>query len=106
MRCRGSQMTVGRTLVLAALLISLGCGGYGDVSPAAYDFAKAVYSITNRQAADRLQPVSQQVTAAESSGDLSSQEAAWLQDIIEDATRGEWKSANESARRIMEDQVR
>ena len=92
--------------VLISLLLLIGCGGYGEVSETAYDFSKALYSITNRKATDKLDQVCEQIEAARSAGELTEQESSWLLQIASDARRGDWDSAMGDARRMMEDQVR
>lgn len=94
--------------VMVAMLVSAlsvaGCG-YGQVSPTAYEFAKALYAISNRQAGDRLDPISEQVTVARDDGQLTDREAKWLHDIIAQARDGYWKSAEQASRRMLEDQI-
>ncbi|MEM8865385.1 MAG: hypothetical protein AAGF31_07520 [Planctomycetota bacterium] len=93
--------------LLAALLVAslLGCG-YGEVSPQAYQYAKAIYNIAGRQASERIAPFREQVRAAHADGEISEQELAWLEAIADDAQAGNWKPATKAARRMMEDQVR
>jgi hypothetical protein len=92
-------------LIVLSLLVS-GCGGYGDVSPTAYEYAKALFSITNRRAEAKLDQVAGQIEAEQAAGKLSESEAGWLMAIVDDARDGQWQAANQAARRIMEDQVR
>jgi hypothetical protein len=92
-------------LLALSLAVTPGCG-YGSVSPLAYDYAKALYSISNRQAADQLEGVQQQIATAHQNGELSEQEAEWLIAILQDAQAAEWKAASRAARRMLEDQVR
>ncbi len=87
-------------------MASAGCGGYGAVSPTTYEYAKALYSVTNRQASDRLDEVSSQIESARTTGEISDEEAGWLNDIVEQGRAGDWQSANQAARQIMEDQVK
>jgi hypothetical protein len=82
-----------------------GCAGYGDVSPAAYDYATALYAISNRQAADKLDAVTNQLAAAQAAGELAEHETEWLTDIVDEARAGDWQSANQHSRRMMEDQA-
>ena len=107
MSARFSKPATCRTiclLVLSALCVHTGCG-YGKVSPQAYECAKALYAITNRQAADRLPEVETQISESLSKGELAAQEADWLLDIIKDAENERWEAAAKAARRLMEDQV-
>ena len=101
---RNSQRIHWMFLSLAGLL-SAGCGGYGQLSPTAYEYAKALYSITNRQASDALDPVSDQIADSLSAGELSPSEAEWLTELIDDSRTGDWQAANQAARKMMEDQV-
>ena len=91
--------------LLACLLFVVGCGGYGEVSPTAYEYAKALYSLANRQAADRLDEVELQIDTALEAGEITDYEAGWLRDILEDARNEDWNAAQKAARRIMDDQV-
>jgi hypothetical protein len=83
----------------------IGCGGYGEISPSAYQYAKALYGISNRQREEKLAAVDAQILAAYDRGEISAQEAEWFDLIIEDAANGHWIAAQTAARRMMEDQV-
>lgn len=102
-----NQATSTTRLIWLSLLVvaSTGCGDYSDASPAAYEYAKALYAITNRQIEDKLEGVSGKIETAHAAGKLSEREADWLEEIVVDARAGDWKSANQLARQIMEDQV-
>ena len=91
--------------LLLLTLIAVGCGGYGSASEKAYEYAKALYSVCNRKDQDGLENIETLITEAVGSSELTSQEARWLTDIIDDAKDGDWKSASKNARRLMEDQV-
>jgi hypothetical protein len=93
-------------LLAASLFLAAGCGGYGEVSPAAYDIATALYSISNGRAADRLAEINTKIEAARASGDLTEQEASWLSAIVSDARNGDWAVAAKESRRILADQVK
>lgn len=104
------QRTFARTttLVLLAILTIApvsGCGGYGEVSPAAYDCATALYAVCNRKAADKLAVVTEHIQRARAAGELSEQEVGWLEAIVRDAGQGDWESAARACRTMMEDQV-
>jgi len=75
------------------------------VSPDTYQYAKALYSVTNRQQVERLEPVSAQIEQARQAGELPQREAGWLQAIVDDARTGDWQTANSAARQMMQDQV-
>ncbi|MEQ8847967.1 hypothetical protein [Botrimarina sp.] len=93
-------------LALALLCVAAltGCG-YGPVSPTGYEYAKAVYSLSNRQSADRVEEVRGRIEAAREAGELPPHEAEWLEDICDDCGAGRWDKAQAAARRMMEDQV-
>ena len=93
-----------RLMILLVVLQFSGCG-YGEVSPTTYEYAKALYSITNRQLSERLDAVSEQVAARHAAGEISGREAQWLEAIIDNARNERWQEAMESARQMMEDQV-
>lgn len=100
---RGVRGWGARALLCA--LLCCGCG-YGEISPTAYEYAKAIYSLSNRRAADKLSAVEAQIAAAAESGQLPPHEAAWLNDFCDDCRAGRWKDAQEASRQMMEDQVR
>lgn len=90
---------------LLTIVTASGCGRYGNVNAAAYDSATALYSISNRKAEDKLPVMIEQIHAAKTAGDLSQQEAEWLEEIVGDARDGNWESAANASRRMMEEQV-
>ncbi len=55
MRSRRRITILGAAWVLA--VATIGCGGYGTMSPAAYEYTMALYSITNRQTAEPLEAI-------------------------------------------------
>lgn len=103
MRCEQGNGFRLAAIALGVLLVS-GCG-YGEVSPAAYEYAKALYGVANREAADRLDGVADQIKADEASGEITPTEAEWLGEIVEQARAGDWPGAAAAARRMMQDQV-
>lgn len=92
-------------LVLLGVVVLRGCS-YGEISPEAYEFAKALYSICNRQDATRLQAFEDRIAAAAESSQLTQNEHAWLQQIVATARSGDWENAMLETRRLMADQVR
>lgn len=98
---------VGRRAWWLGLVVLLaGCGGYPEVSPKTYEFAKALYGICNRQQLEKLDPVTEQIEAARDADEITAREAGWLLEIVETAGAGDWTAATAEARRLMEDQVR
>lgn len=89
-----------------ALSFVVGCSGYPEVSPRTYEYATALYNVASRKAADRLEPLSEQIAASLELQEISRSEAKWLTAILEDASEGNWKEASKAARAMMEDQVR
>ena len=79
---------------------------YPEVSPLTYKYAKALVSITNRQASDQLDKISSQIAESVEQGEVNEQESQWLLAIIEDARAGNWEKASDQARKMMEDQLR
>lgn len=96
----------GFLLILLTLSMTIGCGGYGEISPTAYEYAKAIYNIAGRKAESQVEPFCEQLKAARDAGQLSEKEAEWLLAIADKARLGDWKDASQAARRMMEDQVR
>jgi len=82
-----------------------GCGGYGEVTPKAYQYATAIYSVTNRKAEGRLDELQKLIEASEVSEEITEAESDWLQAIVAEACEGNWEAASKQARAIMEDQV-
>ena len=92
--------------MLFTLVVCIGCSDYRGISPTAYQYAKALYSVTNRQRTEKLPAVSGQIADAQQRGEITSQEAEWLKAIIDDADQGDWQTAQAETRKMMTDQVR
>lgn len=101
----GSLILALSCALLALAVLVPGCGGYGEVSPLAYEYAKALYSICNRRDAERLDVLREKVASSLEKQEITDQESKWLADLIAQAESGQWKSAEAEARRLMEDQV-
>ena len=91
-------------LLLVICFTVPGCG-YGEVSPTSYELAKSLYNVSNRKLSDRLQQVTERIDNAEANEEVSSREAKWLRNIVEQAEREQWDKAMQAARRMMEDQI-
>jgi hypothetical protein len=91
-------------LLLALFAAIVGCG-YGELSPRTYDYAKALYSICNRRDERRLDEFATLVGEDLRRGEISAQEADWLNDVVAQARGGHWEEANAAARQLLEDQV-
>lgn len=98
-----------RSLLIAGLLIvgiaSSGCGSYGRVSPATYDFAAAMYTISNTKSADKLPTFEQKLAEAKQGGSVTPKEAEWLEEMLESARAGEWQTAAVASRTMMVEQT-
>lgn len=79
--------------------------GYGEVSPLAYEYSKALYSACLNKNEEQLGKV-ESLLAGGSTETLPSNERQWIDAIIEEARNGKWQSAARKSRRIMEDQVK
>lgn len=87
------------------LLAIVGCG-YGEVSPATYGYAKALYTLSNTQAADRIDEVADKIAAAAAAGEVTQREAGWLNEICDQCRSGDWAGAQQAAKRMMRDQAK
>ncbi|MEC7501440.1 MAG: hypothetical protein VX970_06900 [Planctomycetota bacterium] len=88
------------------LLIALtGCSDYQGISPTAYQYAKALYNVTNRKRGEKLDEVNNLITSSKREGTITTQEANWLREIVDDAREGNWEAAQKTARQMMRDQV-
>lgn len=100
---------VSTNLLVAGLLICAavcsGCNRYGRVSPAGYDFAMAIYSISNTKSADKLPTFEKKLAEAKQVGSLTAQEVEWLEEILADARAGEWQSAASASRTMLAEQA-
>lgn len=92
-------------IVVIAALMPSGCG-YGPVSDTSYQYAKALYALSNRQSTDRVDAVQAQIDATEEAGELPPREAKWLRDICAQCRDGNWDAAQANARRMMTDQLK
>ncbi len=99
------QTTNRRWIAVVLIALTTGCGGYSGASPRAYEYAKALYSICNRQADEKLVEVTTQIEADVATEEISPREAGWLKAIVDDAEAGDWKAAMNAARQLMEDQT-
>ncbi len=99
------RRSVALPVAFVLLLCATGCGSYSGASPRTYEYAKALYSICNRRADDKLAEVASRIEADAASGEISSSEASWLRGIVADAQGGDWQGAMREARDLMVDQT-
>ena len=92
-------------LSLAAMALAAGCSRYAELSPEAYQYGKALYSVCNRQDQPRLTLVAEQIETARAADQLQPSEADWLTEIVATAQAGQWQDATKDARQLMEAQV-
>ena len=78
--------------------------GYGEISPVAYEYSKALYSACLNKSELHLSKVEQSLGNSNDES-LTSNERIWLEAIFDEARDGNWQAAAKKARRMMEDQV-
>lgn len=107
MKLERQYIWAGATVLLLAASFTawLLLRGYGELSPKAYAYAKALYSICNLKDEKRLPKVESMIAESLKKGEISERERDWLQDVIDRARDGDWETALSRARRMMEDQV-
>ena len=82
-----------------------GCSRYGELSPLGYEYAKALHGLTRRQRSEKVSSLHAEILASQAAGDLSLQEVAWLESILEATRQGRWSQAVADSRALMEAQV-
>ncbi|MCA9258702.1 MAG: hypothetical protein KDA61_05865 [Planctomycetales bacterium] len=92
-------------IVLVGFAAAAGCGD-AELSPAAYQFAQATYSICNLRATERLEPTMESIRNASREGSLTSAEADRIGNVISQAQDGDWEGAVQAVRALLESQVR
>ena len=100
-------LAVGLLIIIAAIYLS-STRGYGKVSDRSYKIATALYGACLSKSEARLETIGQLISdASEDSSDepIPNRERAWLNSILQQAQDGDWESAAESCKRMMEDQV-
>lgn len=93
------------TVLLIALVLWWMNLGYAKVSDKGYQFAMAMTSICNQRDSARLAVISAQIRASSDASELPEYDSRVLLGIAQRAEVGEWKTASELIRRLMEDQV-
>jgi len=78
--------------------------GYGEVSPLAYQYSKALYRACQTKDETHLRRIEEMISGS-APQDMPENERRWLMAIIEKARNGKWQAASRKARRMMEDQV-
>lgn len=91
-------------LASLTLLSTQGCG-YPEISPRAYELSKTLYSTCSLKRESDLDKITELITQAQSMSELTDSEGEWLAGIVNQARSGDWQSASEEARAILDDQV-
>lgn len=102
---RNTNAIVTLLLILATILPFAGCGGYPEVSPKTYEIAKVLYRVCNQKESGRLDAVAGLIDKSLAAGEITADEADWLNDIVADGRSGDWDDASAEVRELMEDQV-
>ncbi|MEL7496576.1 MAG: hypothetical protein AAFN77_03140 [Planctomycetota bacterium] len=106
-------MNLNRTPIFAAVTFGIASlavcyfllgRGYGEVSPATYELAKSLYSACLKKSDEHLNRVDDLLNQNDTPP-IPSNERRWLNQIIKQAQNGDWESAAQKAKRMMEDQV-
>ncbi|PQO31687.1 hypothetical protein [Blastopirellula marina] len=79
---------------------------YGEISEKGYDYAMALFSACNGKSTAKVEKIVDMIRQSAAAGELSQQEATWLQGIASNALEGKWDSANAAVRTLMEEQAR
>ncbi len=103
--CTKRQSSFLLATVLVGSMLLPGCGGYSGASYRTYEYANALYTICNRQHTAKLDEVAVKIAADTASGELPEGEAKWLEAIVDDARRGDWKRGMKTAREIVRQQA-
>lgn len=89
---------------LLGIVLIVGCSSATELSSTAYDYTKALFSISNRKDTEGLTTAKQKIESSEQAGEISAAEAKALLGIVAMAESGKWDKANQRARQLMEQQ--
>lgn len=92
-------------VILVTMMLPLSGCGYPEVSPKTYEISKALYSVCNQKSEQRLEVVQKLIQSSLEQNEINASEAQWLNGIIAQAQEGNWGSAMQESRRMMEDQA-
>ncbi|WP_164103283.1 hypothetical protein [Candidatus Laterigemmans baculatus] len=96
-------LNFGWSIALLGLVLCSGCG-YPRVSPAAFETAKVVENLCNLETAPQIPQARALVAEQLRSGEITPDEAALLEEILDEAEAGDWATASEQARQLLEAQ--
>lgn len=99
------KVAVAAGLAILVVCVALSLSSYGTVSDQTYAFAKALYAVCDRKDDVRLRDAASKIQSAKDNGEISSQEAGWLTEIITEAESGRWQDARKIARTLLASQV-
>lgn len=94
----------GAAALLVGLSLAAGCG-YPSVNEAAYSLARTTYNVCSLENESQLPQLRELITTAAEQGEISESESAMLLELVERAEAGDWESAREETRHLLEDQV-
>ena len=92
-------------ILLCGAVFSVGCNSYTEISPSAYQLATALYSACNLGDPTRLERISELNQEAFTNSQISQQEFDWIDQIVSQASAGQWKAATDDSRLLLEAQV-
>ena len=92
-----------RTMILGFLLLVIGCG-VQQIDPANRRFMLQLQSVTSSKKTEWLDEAVKQIEEQRSKGELSDEEYAAFQPIIEKARKGDWAGAQRDAFALTEGQ--
>lgn len=90
--------------MLVLTLFVAGCG-YGPVSKRGYEIATALHSAIARQDTEAIARIAEAIKRDSDGGQLAGDEAAWLGEIVAEASAEDWKEAERAARKLLQDQA-
>lgn len=81
-----------------------GCHRYPEISPQAFELAKAVDNLCNLKNADQVPTARQKVDAELQAGHITEREHGWLMSLLDDAAAERWEQASTEARKLLASQ--
>ncbi|MEX1042556.1 MAG: hypothetical protein WDZ51_18125 [Pirellulaceae bacterium] len=86
--------------VLACFPLLTGCGGYPELSPAAYELTVTLDNVCAFRNEDQLEPFVELLNQETDSGSLSSEDENVLRRIVQLAANGDWEEASRQVRAL------
>jgi len=91
-------------LCVMACLGWAGCQRYPEMSPRAFEIAKAIDNLCNLKNTDQIPNARQKVNTDLQSGLITDREHGWLMSVLDDAEAGNWEQASATARQLLTSQ--